>query len=326
MATLSRGAVLLVCLGCLTPGAPARAAADTVRVAAPGLRAAGLAQSDADRVVAAFARELEAEALEVTTAQEIADRVGRERQQQLLGCEADASSCLAEISSALDADAVLTGSVAKIGTRYLANLKVLSPGGSVMGVLSRSDNTLDGLIDALAEGAHLTAADIYRSTGRPVPESARSRVAARPRPNHLSVWVPLIFVGAYSLELERALLPQLSATAAAVYVHTGDGVDRGWEVLLSGRWFPFGQAPLGLWGAGEVQGGYGVRAATATQAGAAGALFAAGVAVGYTFSPGYGLMFSGGLSVHRQLGPFEFSNSVGSPVQLLLRANVGYAF
>lgn len=115
----------------------AAAAADTapnpstVRLAAPGLTVVSLDKSlgefFADHFSQALGREQQ---IRVITAKEVATVIGIERQKQLLGCSTDeeSASCMAELAGALGVDGVITGSVAKIGDSFVANIKIVSAG------------------------------------------------------------------------------------------------------------------------------------------------------------------------------------------------------
>lgn len=63
--------------------------------------------------------------LEVTTAGDVEQLLGIERQKQLLGCSNMSSECLVELANALGADGVLVGVVVKSESGYLATLRVL---------------------------------------------------------------------------------------------------------------------------------------------------------------------------------------------------------
>ena len=63
--------------------------------------------------------------LEVTTAADIAQLLGVERQKQLMGCDSNTESCMAELASALGAEGTLIGSITHTGDSYLAVVKVI---------------------------------------------------------------------------------------------------------------------------------------------------------------------------------------------------------
>ncbi len=56
---------------------------------------------------------------------EIETMLGAERQRQLLGCGEDSTSCLTELTGALGAGFMLTGSLAKVGGVFQLNLQVV---------------------------------------------------------------------------------------------------------------------------------------------------------------------------------------------------------
>jgi hypothetical protein len=63
--------------------------------------------------------------VEVTTTADLAQLIGLERQKQLLGCDSEATSCLAELANALGTDGVLVGSITRTGDSFLAVVKVI---------------------------------------------------------------------------------------------------------------------------------------------------------------------------------------------------------
>ena len=63
--------------------------------------------------------------VEITTAGDIEQLLGIERQKQLLGCSNVSSECRVELANALGADGVLVGSIVKSESGYLATLRVL---------------------------------------------------------------------------------------------------------------------------------------------------------------------------------------------------------
>lgn len=71
-----------------------------------------------------FAKELRAKGLVVITAADIAAVLGLERQRQLMGCTE--SGCSAELGNALGADALITGTLAKLDGTLNATLRVIS--------------------------------------------------------------------------------------------------------------------------------------------------------------------------------------------------------
>jgi TolB-like protein len=110
-------AALLVLLG----------AAERPKLVVLALETAGGAEPE---VASALSQAITAEAarrgyFEVISAQEVATLLGMERQRQLLGCSEDQSACLAELSGALGARFVLSGSLAKLGEVWQLSLQTL---------------------------------------------------------------------------------------------------------------------------------------------------------------------------------------------------------
>lgn len=64
-------------------------------------------------------------AYDVVTSQAIATLLGQERQRQLLGCEEEALSCMAELAGALGAQFVLTGSLVRLGASWQLSLQTV---------------------------------------------------------------------------------------------------------------------------------------------------------------------------------------------------------
>lgn len=305
------------------------------KVAAPGLRAAGVSEDAAQRISEAFAEELELEGLDVSTPKEIARLLGAEQQRQLVSCEQQSSSCLAELTSALQVEAVVTGTVARIGSRLHANLKLLSQGGQVFGVYSRSGRTEADLKVALADAAPGAALDVYKGLGRKVPEGARSQRRVQDHSNFVTWFVGGILFTAFGVEYERALTPRFSLVGMGLFVNGDLSVDGertrdlGGELFLGGRFYLTGVVGNGLFAGAEVQLGYGLteeESPTQPLIERSGALVAPGVLLGYAFTFPLGITGSLGLGVYRHLTSFSFSDSHGSTVQLVPRLNVGYAF
>ncbi|MDP1829929.1 MAG: hypothetical protein Q8L48_42095 [Archangium sp.] len=63
--------------------------------------------------------------LKVTSSRDIEQVLGLERQRQLLGCDAASSSCLAELAGALGVELLLSASIVKSESGYLATVRVL---------------------------------------------------------------------------------------------------------------------------------------------------------------------------------------------------------
>jgi TolB-like protein len=87
-----------------------------------------------------LAQTLHERGFEVITPQDVSTLLGFERQKTLLGCSGEEqASCLAELSGALGAGAVVTGSIAKLGGAFTIEVKVLSPRDGKTLASARSD-------------------------------------------------------------------------------------------------------------------------------------------------------------------------------------------
>src|SRR5438094_1263187 len=97
------------------------------KIAAPGLAVVNVKPEVAAFLSEHLARELKARGLAVVSAQEIQTLIGIERQRELKSCgDEGKASCMAELSGALGADAVLTGSVGRFEDAFQVHLSVVS--------------------------------------------------------------------------------------------------------------------------------------------------------------------------------------------------------
>lgn len=302
------------------------AAAQPVRLAAPGFNAVNLDPAIASFYAEHFAQQLSLRQLSVVTAAEITALIGLERQRHLLGCEEDASSCLAELSNALGVDGIVTGSVGKLGKTLQANIKIIrSTDGSTLSLISRTAASEDALFDALTEASALAASDVL-SRLRPGTQAAvdaeragLAPTAYRVRRAHLvTVDLLALLYGAYAIEYERVLIPFVSVTVrpALLMPHVAPaGV--GGELGVGARLFPWGRAPHGFWAGLETRGNY------LSRPDASGMGFAVSVALGWNWvSEDWpitaGLAFAGGgyltaFSPHNLGVDVRLTGAVGVP-------------
>lgn len=83
---------------------------------------------------------------EVMSSRDVQQLVGMERQRELLGCSDASKSCMAEISGALGARFILSGSVAKLGDAYQLTLSSLdSQKAQPLGRATRLARSLEAL-------------------------------------------------------------------------------------------------------------------------------------------------------------------------------------
>ncbi|MDP1822416.1 MAG: hypothetical protein Q8L48_04215 [Archangium sp.] len=100
--------------------------AGPVKLAASGFAVNGEDTARASVWLERFAEVLRRDKrVEVTTTADLAQLIGLERQKQMLGCEPDATSCLAELANALGTDGVLVGSIIRTGDSFLVVVKVI---------------------------------------------------------------------------------------------------------------------------------------------------------------------------------------------------------
>jgi TolB-like protein len=103
---------------------------------------------------------------EVLSSTDVAAMLGFERQQQLLGCTD--SSCLAEIGGALGADYLLSGQVAKVGTRFHLMLTLAEVRRAR--VVSRQSEQCEGSEDLLVDAAQRAVTSLFKPLLPPSPE------------------------------------------------------------------------------------------------------------------------------------------------------------
>ncbi len=130
----------------------------------------------------ALAQALREQGLEVVTPQELSVLIGRERQQQLLGCNTD-SDCLAELSNAVGCDATLVVNLTRLDGTLTATLKVLSARDGRVMVEARAESDSEKGLHARLDDAALELAD------RLLPGHAEDRRRGR-------ALIPLVLGGA----------------------------------------------------------------------------------------------------------------------------------
>lgn len=163
-------------------------AAAPVKVAAPGLSGVNTSADLLTFVNDHLGQELTLEGLEVTTPAQIAAVVGIERQKQLLGCAE--SQCVAELANALGVDAILLGSVAKLGAVIQLDVRLIGAAdGKVVTLFSKRLDSEAQLLDAMTAAARALAPQLAKKLGRtltptraaePPPLPSRARDAAAP--------------------------------------------------------------------------------------------------------------------------------------------------
>lgn len=147
-------------------------ASPNVKLALPDIQGVGL-----DAKLTAFfgeylATQLKLTGMDVVTSREISSLLGLERQAALLGCSEKASSCMAELASALGADAVILADVARLGEKTQLNLKAISASdGRTLSLYIDRVQGDEAVADSLTRGAQQLSKDllaVFRKSDAPV--------------------------------------------------------------------------------------------------------------------------------------------------------------
>jgi hypothetical protein len=143
--------VLLALLAVVLGASPA----PPVKLAVPGLNYANVDEKTGAAFLDYFCQQLAARgAIQVTSQAELATVMGLERQRQLLACSGTSGSCIAELTGALGVDGLITGSLAKVGSGFLVNLKVVSTKDAhTLAVFSTRVRDEEALLDFLGASA-----------------------------------------------------------------------------------------------------------------------------------------------------------------------------
>jgi hypothetical protein len=138
------------------------AAAGSVKLAAIGFTSAGITVEQQQFYSEHFALRLsQRPGIRVVSQKDTAALLGVERQRQLLGCAE--SNCMAELAGALGVDGIVTGQVARIGSVYQLDVKVLSGSGAApLAVASRRVSDEEHLLDEMDEMADEIAAHLVQ--------------------------------------------------------------------------------------------------------------------------------------------------------------------
>ena len=177
-------------------------AASPLRVVCPGFTAQGVTPAAASAMLDRFATELGRDpGLKVITEHDIQQMLGVERQRQLLGCDDAAAECMAELTSALGADVIVSGSLVKVGTRITATVRALRmPGADVLlSESTRADNE-----DALSDWLDARALELRSRLGAPPAGAAGSTRWAPWLVSGLGVVAAGVGVGLFALSKAEA--------------------------------------------------------------------------------------------------------------------------
>jgi hypothetical protein len=111
--------VLAAVVVCLLGAAP-----PVAKLAAPGFAYSRVEPAVGDAIIDRLATQLVDRGVRVVTRRDLEQAVGLDRQRELAGC-GDSSSCLTELIGGLGFDALLIGSIAKLGTAYTVTVRVI---------------------------------------------------------------------------------------------------------------------------------------------------------------------------------------------------------
>ncbi|MDQ3263518.1 MAG: hypothetical protein M3Y59_07660 [Myxococcota bacterium] len=150
-----------------------------VKLAAPGFQAVQLPEDVVRFYSEHFAQQLVLQGLGVVTQQQISALVGLERQKQLVGCSDE--SCMAELAGALGVDAMITGSIGKLGAAYQVNVSIISAkDGQVLSAHSRKLRSEEEVLDELTAAARQMGPQVLARLQRPPGASSQAPVTPPP--------------------------------------------------------------------------------------------------------------------------------------------------
>lgn len=137
-------------------------AAAPFKGASAGISLSGIPPERGEFYSEFVAQQMAAQGVSVVTPKQIATLLGLERQRELLGCSESATSCIAEMASALGVDGVVMGEAAKLESGgFQVSLKVVwSRDGRPLIVFTGRATDEGGLLDVMGKGAQLMARDL----------------------------------------------------------------------------------------------------------------------------------------------------------------------
>jgi hypothetical protein len=163
--------------------------APVVKVAAPAFSLVGIEPKLGAAFQDRFVSRLGSAQVRVTSQRDIEQVLGLERQKALLGCDTESSTCLSELAGALGVDLVLSASVARSESGFIATIRVIrAENGQLVAAPNTRVATEAQLLDWLDQ-----TADSLRDTmlGKPVATSGP--------PSKVVPWVPAMVGGALAI-------------------------------------------------------------------------------------------------------------------------------
>jgi hypothetical protein len=174
--------VLLLLAADPSPKAP------PLRLAMPDLQAVNVEAKEATFYGEHLAQQMKFPGIELITSREIGAMLGLERQKLLMGCGEAATSCMAELASAMGADAMVLADVGRIAGAIQVNLKIVSASkGTTLGTFSDRASGESAVLDLLTRGAHEVLFKTLRTLGRAPPDEL---LVAGQSPLTRLWWVP----------------------------------------------------------------------------------------------------------------------------------------
>ncbi len=224
------------------------AGATSVSLAEPDFTTVDVPAAVARSCAEQLAAELSARGARVVTQQEIAQRLGPERQRELLGCSGAATSCAAKLSSALGTDAVLLGDLGRVEKGYQLDLRVVRSGtGQLVTALTAPIDSEDDLRPALTRAAERLAPELFEKLA-PSPAAAVSAQGATLEHRWPVGWT----VGATALVVAGAVLDMIAAAAyeqllvptetPLTSAREADGVKLRGQLTMVASWVSYGLA------------------------------------------------------------------------------------
>ncbi|MBX7115114.1 MAG: hypothetical protein K1X64_12365 [Myxococcaceae bacterium] len=134
--------------------------ADAITLTTPGLKRVGIDKQLGSFLEEHLVQQFVFNKIALATPKDIATLLGQERQRQLMGCS-DSSQCQADLATLMNADAVLTGQVAKLEGKFQINLKVVgATSATSLSVFAGSAQSLEALLPLINAGTKQIAAEL----------------------------------------------------------------------------------------------------------------------------------------------------------------------
>jgi hypothetical protein len=173
--------VLSTCL------AVALAASPALKVAVPGFTFVNLEPRLGEVFLDRFVNVVAQQGVQVTSEKDIKQVLGLERQKALLGC--DQQDCAIELAGALGVDAILVGSLARVGRSYTVNLRAIRTGtGAQLVTATERVDSEDALQNWLDQQARALPGQLRLALGLPADEATTGT-------SNVARWIPGIIGG-----------------------------------------------------------------------------------------------------------------------------------